>query len=686
MGFSVAFLCGVLFVLLAPQLPAGWMVTCVVGIPIALVAVGTLFRVAVMQSRLQFGLIGIGVAVGFLHTWVQANSYLSDRWPKERMDDRVIAGVVVDTIPVVSGEARFFDGLATIEKPEGMGETLRVRVISRAPEVKPHVGERWRLLLRLSPPKGRVNPGAPDTERMLFRDRVHALATVISTSINRKIDAGHRPLDSMREGIAAHIDSKVADRDASALMQALAVGVTGSMSREQWRVFNATGTTHLVAISGMHVTLFAVVAFAAMRALWSAVLYRHVPWRRENFAALVGFIAATAYATMAGLSVPTQRTLIMLGAWLLIRATARESPPFHSFALALLVVLVLDPFAPLSPGFWLSFVAMAAIILATSTRFQPRPVLAEALTVQGIVTIALTPMTLAAFGSVSLVGPLVNLAMIPAMSWVLVPTILVAVLLAPLSDLPLHLAAWLHEQGWPWLARAADVPWALLHASPPLWWYVIATPSVLLSLLPWPLTLRLALVVWLIPVAIAVEPPPREGTADITMLDVGDGTAVIIQTARHVIVYDTGEVYGSGGRTTESTLIPVLRSRGVRRIDALVLSKLNGVTAPGVTALLAEYAVGETFVGNPPPDLPGARDCVASGDWQWDGVRFRASQQEACMLAIETGMARWIVGPGRRRRSEAETGAVRFRMDPVAGIGEQVTARAESRALWRSPP
>jgi competence protein ComEC len=676
------------------------MVACVGAGPIALGVVSAVARGAAAQRTRLFHVTRApssyrtrirnaawGIAVGFLHAWIQAHSYLDDRWPTARTDERVIATVVIDTIPVVSGDARFFDGLATIEKPEGIGKTLRIRVTSRAQEVTPHVGDTWRLLLRLSPPKARVNPGAPDAERMFFRDRVHALATVISAPINPRIDTGHRPHDSMRERIAAHIDSKVADRDASALMQALAVGVTGSMSREQWRIFNATGTTHLVAISGMHVTLFAVVAFAAMRALWSAVLYRFVPWRRENFAALVGFIAATAYATMAGLSVPTQRTLIMLGAWLFIRAIARESPPFHSFALALLIVLILDPFAPLAPGFWLSFVAMAAIIVVGATRFAPRPLLAEALTVQGIVTIALTPMTLAAFGSVSLVGPLVNLAMIPAMSWVLVPTILVAVLLAPLSDLPLHLAAWMHEQGWPWLARAADVPWALLHASPPLWWYVIATPSVLLSLLPWPLALRLALIVWLIPLAVAVEPPPGDGVVDITMLDVGDGTAVIIQTARHVIVYDTGEVYGSGGRTTESILIPVLRSRGVRRIDALVLSKLNGVTAPGVTALLAEYTVDETFVGNPPPDLQGARDCAAAGNhWQWDGVRFRASQQKTCTLTIETGIAQWTVGPGRRRRTNADGGAVHFRMGPVAGIGEPITARAESRALWRSSP
>jgi competence protein ComEC len=122
----------------------------------------------------------------------------------------------------------------------------------------------------------------------------------------------------------------------------------------------------------LHVTLFAVIAFAAARAAWSAVFYRFVPWPRETFAAVIGFGSAAIYATLAGLSVPTQRTLIMLGVWLFARSVARATPPFHSFALALSAVLVLDPFAPLTPGFWLSFGAMAAIILTTSTRFARR--------------------------------------------------------------------------------------------------------------------------------------------------------------------------------------------------------------------------------------------------------------------------------------------------------------------------
>ena len=660
-----------------------------------------------------------GIAVGFLLTSIQAHLYLKDRWPTQRDGDRVIATVIIDTIPVIRGDSRSFDAIATIDNPTPTPNALRVRITSRAPEVAPHVGDRWRLLMTLRPPRARVNPGTTDLERMLFHDRIHALGTVISASINHRIDGGHRPLDELRERIARHIDARVPDRDAAALISALAVGVTSAMSREQWRVFNATGTTHLVAISGLHVTLFAVIAFAVARAAWSALFYRFIPWPRETFASVVGFVSASIYATLAGLSVPTQRTLIMLGVWLFTRSIARATPPFHSFALALSVVLILDPFAPLTPGFWLSFGAMAAIILTTSTRFTRPAVLREALAVQAVVTIALIPLTLASFGSVSLIGPLVNLIAIPAMSWIFVPTILLSIVLAPLSraasDAVLHAAAWMHETAWPWLAAAADQPWALVHAGPPLWWYAIAAVSVLISLMPLPATLRLASLIWMLPLAASVDAAPNDGAADITILDVGEGTSVVVQTAHHLAVYDTGDGYGSDGRTAETVLIPYLRSRGVHRIDTLIVSRLSAATAPGVTALLAELPVDTAWVGGQPsPDFAGAQPCRDGFSWQWDGVLFatHAGGRAECMLTLAirwTGprpdITQWVVVSGRRDRSgrvkgavrhgqdtgasvlaTADLGAIRFRIDPATGLAGPRTERAARRTLWRGSP
>src|SRR5262249_3596058 len=297
----------------------------------------------------------------------------------------------------------------------------------------------------------------------------------------------------------------------------------------------------LVAISGLHITLFAVIAMAAARWLWSLVLWRAVRLPRDTFAAIVGFVAATSYACLTGLSVPTLRTLVMLGVWLLTRSLARASPPFHSFALALGAVLILDPFAPLAPGFWLSFAAMGAIILVTSPRFVRRPALLEATAVQVAVTVALTPMTLASFGSVSLIGPLVNAAAIPAMSWVFVPVILLSVVLAPIApsagDAVLELATWMHHIGWPWLAAAGNVPWALIHLNPPLWWYAIAGVGVLIALLPLPSRMRWGAAIWLVPLALAGTATPPDDRARITVLDVGEGTAVTVQTSHHVLVF-----------------------------------------------------------------------------------------------------------------------------------------------------
>ena len=663
MIFAISFCAGVLLLLALPSLPAAWIAAVVAA---AAAGFGLLIRRQFVVAPAV-----CAVCAGFVFAWAQAHEYLQLRWPVDRADDRVIARVIVDTIPVARDSAWLFDGIAEVEAPQRLQEPLRVRLVWRDAPVRPQAGERWQLLLSLRPPRGRVNPGTVDLERELFQGRIHALGAVVPSRLNVRMDSGHRPLAAFRERIARHIDARVVDRDAAALISALAVGVTGAMSREQWRVFNATGTTHLVAISGLHVTLFAVIAFAAARRLWSLALWRWVRWPRENFAAAVGFFAAATYATLAGLSVPTQRTLIMLGVWLLARSLARVSAPFHPFAVALLAVLLLDPFAPLAAGFWLSFGAMAAIILVTSSRFVRRTFVHEALAVQSVVIIALTPVTLASFGSVSVIGPLVNGVAIPAMSWIFVPTILFSIALAPLwqslSNALLGAAAWMHDAAWPWLAAASDLPWALAHACPSRWWYLAAAVSVFVSLMPLPRMLRVAALVWIVPLALAAGARPKMGGVEMTILDVGEATSIVVHTSNHVLVYELGEGYGSDGRTVESVLVPFLRSRGARSIDALVVSRLTPSVSPAVTALLAEMPIRETLIGEGAhADFEGARSCASVGAWRWDQVTFRLlqpasdesspAQSRVCTLSIETPRGRMLI-PGDLD-ADAERGLV----------------------------
>jgi competence protein ComEC len=753
MLYSFAFFAGVAALLASPELPSRPLV----------IALGLVALIAALcRGRLPFAMAVCGCSCGFLFAAYCARDYLAHRWPAQLEDERVIASVVVDSIPAPLEAGWAFDGIVRIDTPErppegaaGLwGDAFRARLVSRDAGFRPHAGERWRLLLSLRPPRGRANPGAADFERHQFRDGVHALGTVVPSNLNRRIDTGRRPLTRLREGISAHIEARVVDRDAAALIAALAVGDTGRVSREQWRVFNATGTTHLVAISGMHVTLFAVIMFALARRVWAACVtmgagHMHDSWPqqallrwvasllgrtalvpRETFAAIFGFLAALGYAVLAGLSVPTERTLIMLGAWLFTRSAARASHPFQPFALALFLVLLIDPFAPLSAGFWLSFAAMAAIILATSGRVIRLPRWREALSIQMVVSIALLPFTLALFGSIALIGLPVNLLAIPAMSWVLVPTVLLSLALLPVSTAAsngvLMLAEWLHNLGWPWLAAASDVPWALIHASPPGWWYALAVLALVLAALPWPLPMRLAALVCVAPLAASIERPLKAGSAEITVLDVGEGSSVVVRTAQHVLVYGTGDSYGTDGRIAESVVAPFVRGSGARAVDRLVIPRPSPASGAGVAALWAELPIRETLVGSDTAEAASVDCGSVPSQWVWDGVTFAlgsAVAGHACELTLRSAVGevripgdidavvvegsgvRWIVVSGRRalrsiekyarmhpelaraeRLATADLGAMRVPFESARGPGDPEAQRAHRRTLWSSSP
>jgi competence protein ComEC len=738
MLYSFSFFAGVATLLASPELPCRPVVVALGVLALATALCRRRFPVAAMAA--------CGGCCGFLFAAYYARDYLEHRWPERLDGERVIASVVVDSIPAPLDAGWAFDGIVRIDTPQRApeeaeavwGEAFRARLVSRDGAFRPHAGERWRLLLSLRPPRGRANPGGSDFERHQFRDGVHALGTVVDSGLNRRVDEGHRPLTRLRERISERIEAQVVDRDAAGLIAALAVGDTGRVSREQWRVFNATGTTHLVAISGMHVTLFAVIMFALARYVWAGcvtigstrLVRRVASVPRETFAAVFGFLAALGYAVLAGLSVPTERTLIMLGAWLFARSVARASHPFQPFALALLLVLLIDPFAPLSAGFWLSFAAMAAIILATSGRFVRHASWREALSIQVVVSIALLPFTLALFGSVPLIGLPVNLLAIPAMSWVLVPTVLLALALVPIStvasNLVLSLAEWLHNLGWPWLAAASDVPWALIHASPPWWWYALAVVALVLAALPWPLPMRLAALICVAPLAASIERPLTAGSAEITVLDVGEGSAVVVRTAGHVLLYGTGDSYGTNGRIAEGVVVPFLRSSGVHVIDRLIIPRISPSSGTGVAALSAEMSVAQTLIGGEATDA-GSIDCsTVPGSWHWDGISFtlgNTAAGHACSLSIRSAAGevrfpgdidalvierpaqRWVVVSSRRAQRSlakytrtqpdlaaaevlvtAERGAIRVPFDGARGPEVPEAHRAHRRTLWSAAP
>jgi competence protein ComEC len=448
-------------------------------------------------------------------------------------------------------------------------------------------------------------------------------------------------IDTLRARIATRIAARIADPDAAGLVTALAVGLTDGMSPDQWRVFNATGTTHLVAISGLHVTLFAVLAFALARLLWRVLPVR-LGIEREPFALLSGLVAAGGYALLAGFSVPTQRTWLMLGVFALARLAARPVSAARTWSLALMAVLLLDPLSPLAAGFWLSFIAVGVILVLETTSLLHARSRTRFLELQFAVMLALAPLTFAVFGGVSLVGLAVNLLAIPIISFVLVPVVLAGVAAAwwmpTLDGIPFGVAAKLYEWLWPGMVWAADLEHATWHIEPSPWWYVMAVPAALLLLRRWPWGLRLGGVAVSLPLLLAPSRLPPPGSAQVQVFDAGRGTAVLIATRAHSLLFDTGDSWNTHGTVVPRVILPTLDALGIRRLDLLVLPRLDDDRAAGAALLALERDVGQILVGGgwPATSLPAIRCRDSIG--QWEGLRLQTfvarSAGEHCLLRI----------------------------------------------------
>jgi competence protein ComEC len=687
---ALALLAGILLGLFSAALP-GSMWLWVAGLTVALTFGARVRKRAVLR---QLGCL----LAGFVIASVSTHQWLSLCVPAN--DGRVLIEGTIRGVPAREGAEWRFDLDARIVEGEPRDSSLRhARVVWRNTPVAPRAGERWRLLVRLASPADAYNFAGPDTARFAFRDGVHLTGRVLPSALNARLELADSSVDTLRARIALRIGEGVADPDAAALLTALAVGLTDRMSTDQWRVFNATGTTHLVAISGLHVTMFALVAFMVARFAWRWLrLARRV--EREPFALLLGLAAAGAYALLSGFSVPAQRTWLMLGLFALARLAARQVGVGRFWSLALMAVLLLDPLAPLAAGFWLSFVAVGVILMAGSEATGSRNVDSMALTgllrgagaaqLQCAILLALAPLTFAVFGGLSLAGLAVNLVAIPLVSFVLVPLVLagaLAVIIAPAASLFFFdVAARLYETFWPALTWAADREFALWHSTPETWWFPFAMVSTLVMLRRWPAPLRWSAACAVLPLVFAPSRLPEPGNLRVSVLDVGRGTAALIVTQSHVVLFDTGDGWNTRGARIHQWVLPALDALGRDRIDLLVLPALDGDRAYGAAALAFERDVSAILVGGgwPASDLPVSR-CTDS-DFLWDGVRFQAfaagSGGAYCALRVSAGEQAILLGGDLP--AAAERGLV-ARLPPgslestVVLVNRQTSALASSR-------
>lgn len=534
------------------------------------------------------------------------------------------------------------------------------------------VGERWRLKVRLKRPHGFMNPGGFDYEAWLFRQGIRAKGYVREArkseesdsllAVNQRLAAaaGAYPVHQFRQHLRERIQSVLHDHPLRGIVLALAIGDRQQIDRDQWQLLMRTGTNHLVAISGLHVGLVAGFAFFVVRRLWRLSATSVVHWPATKAGAVAGLLAATVYALLAGFSVPTQRALVMVAVVMLATLMQRHTRPSSLLALALILVLLIDPMAVLAPGFWLSFGAVAVILYGMSGRLAMRSVWWRWGRAQWLVALGLFPAMLLLFQKASLVAPLANLLAVPWVSLVTVPlTLTGALLLAPLPMLGewlLGLALWSVDGLWWWLEMLGH--WRFAHwsqAAPAGWAMVAALFGLMWLLAPRGVSARWVGVLGFFPLLFVSPTLLPPGEAKFALLDVGQGLATVVQTRNHVLVFDAGPRFGSGFNTGEAVIVPYLLAQGRGHIDTLVVSHGDNDHIGGVPALLDSLPVQQVLTSELEKselkrDGIAVQACAAGQQWQWDGVQFamlnpvdlkhergRRENNRSCVLRVQAG-------------------------------------------------
>ncbi|HEX9708017.1 MAG TPA: DNA internalization-related competence protein ComEC/Rec2 [Steroidobacteraceae bacterium] len=605
---------------------------------------------------------GAAFLLGFAWCHVLVSPRLEAGWPCERdREELVLTGRVA--APAIERSGRTDFDLEVLETSASGGRPGRVRLSWYEARALPLPGERWRMTVRLRCRRGMANPGAADRELDLLRQRIDATGYVVSKHPAVRLSPpSERPIERLRSRVSNAIATALPRGPSVAVLQGLSVGVRGNIPDWLWEAFAITGVAHLMAISGLHVTGCAVFALALLRLAWRLPGLSRVPARLEIESILVVAVT-TGYAFLSGASLPALRTLAMVGLVAGLRLLRRTLPVHETLSLAALVLVATDPLALTSGGFWLSFVATAALltILVRNTDWRSR--VAGFARAQAAIAALLAPVLVAAFGRVSVVAPAVNAVAIPVFSAVLLPLVLAATLIeavAPGGAAVIWRAlAGLLDGAWPWLAAIAEWPaasWAPAGQSAPL---IAAAGLTLLAALLLPVNgSRLAALAMLGAVTLGGAARPPAGAWSLTAVDVGQGLAVVVETARHVLVFDTGARWQGGGTAARVSLLPYLRSRGIRRIDLLIVSHDDVDHSGGADALRQSLKVARTMTA-PGSRLAADGVCRRGDAWRWDDIAFRVLHPRADAGGSENdrSCALAVAGPGGRALLLADTEA-----------------------------
>ncbi len=627
--------------------------------PVALVWTSLCASLAGASAWRKTWLLGPGV--GFWLTALQLNAGLADRLNPALEGQAVRVRGVVTSVPQGTLDVLKF---RFAPLPDGDSRSLPrlIELTWYDAPTRVDAAETLELEVKLRRPRGFANPGGHDNESRMLRDRVGASGYVRSGErLGREPNAAFKyPVLLARAKVALIIREALGERPAAGIVAGLAVGLQDALSREQWLQLSRSGTSHLMAISGLHIAMVAAV-FA-----WLGGRVQRLRQRRgatgatRDASVVAAAIAAFGYSLLAGWSVPTQRTMVMIACGAAALLLRRRIGVADGLGFCVVGVLLLDPLAPLAAGFWLSFGAVAVILYGATGHVRPPGFVRSYLLVQVVVTLGLVPVLAGSFGSVSLVSALVNLYAIPLYTLLVVPAVLVscavAMIAAGTGTVLLGWTGRLIESTWPLIEVPASWPLATWSVAGPdgIAWFALILGT-LAALSPLPVPGRTAGGVLIAAACLWRPALVPEGVARVTILDVGQGLSVVIETRRHTLVYDAGPSFRTGSDTGQLVVVPFLKSRGIRAVDRVVVSHDDDDHKGGAGSVLGlmharTLILGPSLRANTLNDIDAqlTRDTCRRGEaWTWNGVGFRwihpgdvkyeRDNDSSCVLLVNAG-------------------------------------------------